>query len=151
MNPHKAEQSGHVSPREPETPQAPAPPDHRAASALLLCRAEPEAVGPVARLPCERVLHARTGPRRRVLVPERKPWPPGGEPVGRVLTGWDATLSVGASWPVLALWWDARPLERSGWRHAVRAELDVVGSGGHSAPGCPVSGPSGPAPWRSPR
>ena len=111
MNPHKAEQSGHVSPREPETPQAPAPPDHRAASALLLCRAEPEAVGPVARLPCERMLHARAGPRWRVPVPERKPWPTGrrtGRPrPRRVLTGWAAALTVGASWPVLALWCDA--------------------------------------------
>ncbi|GHB20884.1 hypothetical protein GCM10010306_011830 [Streptomyces umbrinus] len=95
-----------MSPHEPQPSQAPAPPD-RAAGALLLCRAEPEAVGPVARLLRERMLLARAGPRWSVLVPEGKPWLHGGEPVGRVLTGWATALAVGAPWPVLALWWNA--------------------------------------------
>ncbi|WUN21198.1 hypothetical protein OHA74_23600 [Streptomyces phaeochromogenes] len=53
------------------------------------------------------MLLARAGPRWSVLVPEGKPWLHGGEPVGRVLTGWATALAVGAPWPVLALWWDA--------------------------------------------
>ncbi|MET8974437.1 hypothetical protein ABZX85_02360 [Streptomyces sp. NPDC004539] len=79
--------------------------------ALLLCRAEPDAVAPAAHLLRESMLLTRAGVEWSVLVPEGKPWQDGGEPVDRVLTGWAAALAVGAPWPVLALWWDA---DRSG-------------------------------------
>ncbi|MEV0318616.1 hypothetical protein ACIBKX_19280 [Streptomyces sp. NPDC050658] len=82
------------------------------AGALLLCRAEPDAVGPAARLLRERMLLAPAGHRWSVLVPEGKPWAHGEEPVDRVLTGWATALAVGAPWPVLALWWDS---DRSGY------------------------------------
>jgi hypothetical protein len=78
-----------------------------APGALLLCRAAPESVAPAARLLRERMLLARAGDDWCALVPEGKPWLHGGEPVDQVLTGWAAALAVGASWPVLALWWDA--------------------------------------------
>ncbi|WP_371527258.1 hypothetical protein OG302_14960 [Streptomyces sp. NBC_01283] len=90
---------------------AAAAPEHPAAGALLLCRAEPHAVEPAARLLREQMLLAPTGPEWSVLVPEGKPWVHGDEPVDRVLTGWATALAVGASWPVLALWWDS---DRSG-------------------------------------
>ncbi|MBE8472565.1 hypothetical protein [Streptomyces justiciae] len=92
----------------PTEPSAPAP----APGALLLCRAEPEAVAPAAQLLRERMLLTRAGRDWSVLVPEGRPWRDGGEPVDRVLTGWATALAVGAPWPVLALWWDA---ERSGY------------------------------------
>ncbi|MFI9826221.1 hypothetical protein ACIHIX_00920 [Streptomyces sp. NPDC051913] len=78
-----------------------------APGALLLCRAEPEAVAPVAQLLREPMLLTRAGRDWSVLVPEGKPWRDGAEPVDRVLTGWAGALAVGAPWPVLALWWDA--------------------------------------------
>ena len=87
--------------------QASHPSTAGSAGALLLCRAEPEAVGPVARLLRERMLLTRAGEEWSVLVPEGKPWLHGGQPVDRVLTGWATALAVGAPWPVLALWWDA--------------------------------------------
>ncbi|MFF4227850.1 hypothetical protein [Streptomyces sp. NPDC001820] len=74
--------------------------------ALLLCRAEPAAVGPAAHLMREHQLLAPAGQRWSVLVPEGKPWLDGGEPVDRVLAGWAVALAVAANWPVLALWWD---------------------------------------------
>ncbi|MEE1757259.1 hypothetical protein [Streptomyces sp. SP18CS02] len=74
--------------------------------ALLLCRAEPAAVRPVAHLLRERLLLAPAGRDWSVLVPEGGPWQDGGEPVDRVVSGWAAALAVGAHWPVLALWWD---------------------------------------------
>ncbi|MEU6760997.1 hypothetical protein ABZ916_00610 [Streptomyces sp. NPDC046853] len=80
--------------------------DH-AAGALLLCRAAPDVVEPVARLMRERMLLAPAGQGWSVLVPEGKPWVHGDEPVDRVLTGWATALAVGSTWPVLALWWDA--------------------------------------------
>ncbi|QOV35620.1 hypothetical protein IM697_37115 [Streptomyces ferrugineus] len=80
--------------------------------ALLLCRAEPEAVAPAARLLREDMLLAPAGGRWSVLVPEGRPWLTGDEPVDRVLTGWATALAVGAPWPVLALWWDA---DRAGY------------------------------------
>ncbi|MDQ0598978.1 hypothetical protein QF037_003323 [Streptomyces canus] len=83
-----------------------------APGALLLCRAEPEAVAPAARLLRERMLLTSAGAQWSVLVPEGTPWQQGGEPVDRVLTGWATALAVGAPWPVLALWWDA---DRSGY------------------------------------
>ncbi|WP_151478169.1 hypothetical protein [Streptomyces albicerus] len=86
--------------------QAPHPSPARAAGALLLCRAEPEAVAPVAQLLRERMLLTRAGRGWSVLVPEGKPWLHGDEPVDRVLTGWATALAVGTPWPVLALWWD---------------------------------------------
>ncbi|WP_327719352.1 hypothetical protein OG381_31110 [Streptomyces sp. NBC_00490] len=89
-----------------------APRTGRAPGALLLCRAEPEAVAPAARLLRERMLLTSAGARWSVLVPEGTPWQQGGEPVDRVLTGWATALAVGAPWPVLALWWDA---DRSGY------------------------------------
>ncbi|MEV6161495.1 hypothetical protein AB0L71_06155 [Streptomyces sp. NPDC052052] len=80
--------------------------------ALLLCRAEPEAVRPVAHLLRERMLLAPAGDGWSVLVPEGRPWRDEGsggagtERVDQVVTGWAAALAVGSTWPVLALWWD---------------------------------------------
>lgn len=85
------------------------------AGALLLCRAEPETVRPVAHLLRERMLLAPAGDGWSVLVPEGKPWQGAvaeagaadvAEPVDRVVAGWAAALAVGSTWPVLALWWD---------------------------------------------
>jgi len=91
---------------------SPAEPPAKAPGALLLCRAQPESVGPAAQLLRERMVLARAGAEWSVLVPEGKPWLRGGEAVDRVLTGWATALAVGAPWPVLALWWDA---DRSGY------------------------------------
>ncbi|MEU9447971.1 hypothetical protein [Streptomyces sp. NPDC048277] len=77
-----------------------------AGGALLLCRAAPEAVAPLAPLLRERMLLTGAG-EWSVLVPEGSPWLRGSEPVDRVLGGWAAALAVGSAWPVLALWWDA--------------------------------------------
>lgn len=78
-----------------------------AAGALLLCRAEPDVVEPAARLLREPMLLAPAGHQWSVLVPEGRPWAHGDEPVDRVLAGWATALAVGATWPVLALWWDS--------------------------------------------
>ncbi|WP_020123545.1 hypothetical protein [Streptomyces canus] len=78
-----------------------------APGALLICRAEPDAVASAAPLLRERMLLTRAGEGWSVLVPEGGPWLRGGEPVDRVMTGWATALAVGAPWPVLALWWDA--------------------------------------------
>ncbi|MFE9439235.1 hypothetical protein ACFYO2_09545 [Streptomyces sp. NPDC006602] len=94
----------------------PAGPAGRAPGALLLCRAKPDSVAPAAQLLRERMLLTRAGEDWSVLVPEGRPWLHGGEPVDRVLTGWATALAVGASWPVLALWWDA---DRAGYTLAV--------------------------------
>ncbi|MFB6934691.1 hypothetical protein [Streptomyces chartreusis] len=83
-----------------------------APGALLICRAGPEFVAPVARLLREDMLLAPAGDEWSVLVPEGGPWLDGDEPVDRVLTGWATALAVGAPWPVLALWWDA---DRAGY------------------------------------
>ncbi|MEW2067709.1 hypothetical protein [Streptomyces sp. NPDC007346] len=92
--------------------------------ALLLCRADPETVRPLAHLLREQMLLTRAGEEWSALVPEGKPWrgpgPSGGgdssggdpEPVDRVLGGWAAALAVGSTWPVLALWWDG---DRAGY------------------------------------
>ncbi|MFE9920884.1 hypothetical protein ACFYQA_04695 [Streptomyces sp. NPDC005774] len=80
--------------------------------ALLLCRAEPGSVIPAARLLHERMLLARAGDDWSVLVPEGGPWRSGTDPVDRVANGWAVALTVGVSWPVLALWWDG---ERAGF------------------------------------
>ncbi|MEU1214878.1 hypothetical protein ACFYSH_06700 [Streptomyces sp. NPDC005791] len=99
--------------------------------ALLLCRADPETVRPVAHLLRESMLLVRAGDGWSVLVPEGKPWrrdgreggggaatagatpaDGGGEPVDRVVGGWATALAVGSTWPVLALWWDG---DRSGY------------------------------------
>ncbi|MFJ4281181.1 hypothetical protein [Streptomyces massasporeus] len=77
-----------------------------ASGALLLCRAAPAAVAPVAHLLREPMRLTRAGDDWSVLVPEGRPWRDGGEPVDRVVTGWTTALAVGAPWPVLALWWD---------------------------------------------
>ncbi|MFF2013691.1 hypothetical protein ACFVWY_32155 [Streptomyces sp. NPDC058195] len=94
------------------------------AGALLLCRAEPEAVRPVAHLLRERMLLAPAGDGWSVLVPEGTPWRGGGagsadggtaadaEPVDRVVAGWATALAVGSTWSVLALWWDG---DRAGY------------------------------------
>ncbi|MYT35223.1 hypothetical protein GTY66_03985 [Streptomyces sp. SID8356] len=80
--------------------------------ALLLCRADPETVRPLAHLLREQMLLTRAGEEWSVLVPEGKPWRDTGtsggdpEPVDRVLGGWATALAVGSPWPVLALWWD---------------------------------------------
>lgn len=93
--------------------------------ALLLCRADPETVRPVAHLLQERMLLVPAGDGWSVLVPEGKPWRTDGhgggggaapdgspEPVDRVVGGWATALAVGSTWPVLALWWDD---DRSGY------------------------------------
>ncbi|MCM2411774.1 hypothetical protein [Streptomyces sp. RKAG290] len=87
--------------------------------ALLLCRAEPETVRPVAHLLRERMLLAPAGDGWSVLVPEGRPWQDhragtaeAAEPVDRVLSGWATALAVGSTWPVLALWWDG---DRAGY------------------------------------
>ncbi|WNI22487.1 hypothetical protein [Streptomyces sp. ITFR-16] len=87
--------------------------------ALLLCRAEPKAVRPVAQLLRETLLLAPAGDGWSVLVPEGRPWrdgrpgqAEGAEPVDRVLGGWATALAVGSTWPVLALWWDG---DRAGY------------------------------------
>ncbi|MFE5891601.1 hypothetical protein ACWCQZ_18255 [Streptomyces sp. NPDC002285] len=83
-----------------------------APGALLLCRADPESVGPVARLLREDMLLVPAGGEWSVLVPEGRPWLEDDEPIDRVLTGWATALAVGAPWPVLALWWDT---DRAGY------------------------------------
>ncbi|WP_394430509.1 hypothetical protein [Streptomyces sp. SGAir0957] len=95
------------------------PSPRSATGALLLCRAEPDVVGPAAQLLRQRMLLTRAGAEWSVLVPEGEPWRAatdgGGDPsevVDRVLGGWAGALAVGAPWPVLALWWDA---DRSGF------------------------------------
>ncbi|ODA74428.1 hypothetical protein APS67_001087 [Streptomyces sp. AVP053U2] len=80
--------------------------------ALLLCRAEAGSVVPAARLLHERMLLSRAGDEWSVLVPEGGPWRSGTDPVDRVVHGWAIALTVGVSWPVLALWWDG---ERAGF------------------------------------
>ncbi len=77
-----------------------------APGALLLCRADPTAVAPVARLLREPMLVVAAGDGWSVLVPEATPWSPEGEPVERVLSGWASALAVAGGWPVLALWWE---------------------------------------------
>ncbi|MEU3887197.1 hypothetical protein [Streptomyces sp. NPDC029041] len=77
-----------------------------APGALLLCRAAPGSVAPVADLLREPMRLTRAGEAWSVLVPEGRPWRDGAEPVDRVATGWATALAVGAPWPVLALWWD---------------------------------------------
>ncbi|MFC9758214.1 hypothetical protein ACFTWK_35600, partial [Streptomyces sp. NPDC056921] len=52
------------------------------AGALLLCRAEPETVRPVAHLLRERMLLAPAGDGWSVLVPEGKPWQGAGAEAG---------------------------------------------------------------------
>ncbi|MEU2183510.1 hypothetical protein [Streptomyces thermolilacinus] len=79
--------------------------------ALLLCRADPDAVAAPARLLREHVVLAPAGADWSVLVPEGRPWLDGSEPVERIATGWATALAVGAPWPVIALWWDG---ERAG-------------------------------------
>ncbi|MEU3935628.1 hypothetical protein AB0E85_26860 [Streptomyces sp. NPDC029044] len=77
-----------------------------AAGALLLCRAAPGRVAPVADLLGEPMQLTPAGAAWSVLVPAGRPWRDGAEPVDRVATGWATALAVGAPWPVLALWWD---------------------------------------------
>ncbi|MBB4712647.1 hypothetical protein BJ965_002529 [Streptomyces luteogriseus] len=83
-----------------------AAPTGPASGALLLCRAAPASVAPVAHLLREPMRLTRAGDEWSVLVPEGRPWRDGAEPVDRVVTGWTTALAVGAPWPVLALWWD---------------------------------------------
>ncbi len=78
-----------------------------ASGALLLCRAAPASVAPVAHLLREPMQLTRAGGDWSALVPEGRPWRDGAEPVDRVVTGWATALAVGAPWPVLALWWDS--------------------------------------------
>jgi hypothetical protein len=77
-----------------------------APGALLLCRASPGSVAPVAHLLREPMQLTRAGDEWSVLVPEGRPWRDGADPVDRVVAGWATALAVGAPWPVLALWWD---------------------------------------------
>ncbi|MFH8577492.1 hypothetical protein OHB11_13060 [Streptomyces zaomyceticus] len=77
------------------------------AGALLLCRAEPTVVRPLAGLLGEQLLLAPAGEDWSVLVPEGKPWLHDGEPVEQVVTGWATALAVPAAGrPVVAFWWD---------------------------------------------
>ncbi|MFP3987977.1 hypothetical protein U9R90_10815 [Streptomyces sp. E11-3] len=106
--------------------------------ALLLCRAEPAAVGPAAQLLRERMLLAPAGRDWSVLVPEGKPWLHGEEQIDRVLAGWATALAVGAPWPVLALWWDTEGAGytlASGFRRTVGYEWAANGTpvGEHEA------------------
>ncbi|MHC0431735.1 hypothetical protein ACX6XY_16360 [Streptomyces sp. O3] len=104
-------------------------PLHR--GALLLCRAEPEAVGPAAQLLREHMLLVPAGRDWSVLVPEGKPWLHGEEQVDRVLAGWATALAVGSPWPVLALWWDADGAGytlASGFRRTVGYEWSASGT-----------------------
>ncbi|MGV9887566.1 hypothetical protein [Streptomyces sp. NPDC003395] len=95
------------------TPHAQGPAHSGAApGGLLLCRAAPRAVAPLAHLLRDPMLLTGAGDTWSVLVPEGRPWRDGGEPVERVLTGWATALAVAAPWPVLALWWDA---DRAGY------------------------------------
>ncbi|MER5891193.1 hypothetical protein ABT160_45925 [Streptomyces sp. NPDC001941] len=80
--------------------------------ALLLCRADPDAVRPSAHLLRERLLLAPAGDEWSVLVPEGRPWQEGAAPVDAVMAGWASALAIGVPWPVLALWWDG---ERAGY------------------------------------
>ncbi|WP_149184367.1 hypothetical protein [Streptomyces sp. TRM49041] len=80
--------------------------------ALLLCRADPDAVQAPAQLLREYVVLAPAGAGWSLLVPEGRPWLDGSEPVERVAAGWATALAVGAPWPVVALWWDA---DRAGY------------------------------------
>ncbi|MFF4743317.1 hypothetical protein ACGF3K_24430 [Streptomyces sp. NPDC047980] len=77
------------------------------AGALLLCRAEYDAIRPSVPLLREPFLLAPAGAGWSALVPEGEPWLSGAEPVDRVLSGWAAALAVATNHPVLALWWDA--------------------------------------------
>lgn len=77
-----------------------------APGALLLCRASPGSVAPVAHLLGEPMQLTGAGDEWSALVPEGRPWRDGADPVDRVVTGWATALAVGAPWPVLALWWD---------------------------------------------
>ncbi|MEU3250890.1 hypothetical protein [Streptomyces sp. NPDC006997] len=99
-------------PTEEDPADAADPARTAAPGALLLCRAEPGSVAPVAPLLRQDTLLAPAGEEWSVLVPEGGPWLSGAEPVDRVLTGWATALAVGAPWPVLALWWDA---DRAGY------------------------------------
>ncbi|MFG3494893.1 hypothetical protein [Streptomyces sp. NPDC047928] len=81
--------------------------DVTSTGALLLCRADPPAVRAPAQLLREPLILAPAGRGWSVLVPEGRPWREGAEPVDRVVSGWATALTVGATWPVLALWWDA--------------------------------------------
>ncbi|MER7108586.1 hypothetical protein [Streptomyces sp. NPDC000229] len=75
--------------------------------ALLFCRTDVPSVRPPALLLRERLLLAPAGPDWSVLVPEGAPWREGAEPVDRVVAGWAGALTIGVTWPVVALWWDA--------------------------------------------
>ncbi|MFE5207929.1 hypothetical protein [Streptomyces sp. NPDC056600] len=109
------------------------------AGALLLCRAAPRVVAPVARLLRERMLLGGAGTGWSVLVPERTPWTGTGTEdrvsAGRVVGGWTSALAVAATWPVLGMWWDAEGsgfVLASGFRRAVglawREDGAVVGA-----------------------
>ncbi|MFI9768799.1 hypothetical protein ACIHJG_18290 [Streptomyces sp. NPDC052415] len=89
----------------PDSPRAGPAAGAPASGALLLCRAEPDAVAPTAPLLGTRMPLCPAG-EWSVLVPDGRPWADGDEPVDRVLTGWATALAVAAPWPVLALWWD---------------------------------------------
>ncbi|MFE9402410.1 hypothetical protein ACFYNY_11590 [Streptomyces sp. NPDC006530] len=81
-------------------------PDAAAPGALLLCRAEPPMVRPVAHLLRERMLLAPAGTGWSVIVPADKPWQAGAGPVEEVLAGWAGALTIGVGAPAIALWWD---------------------------------------------
>ncbi|MFG2722762.1 hypothetical protein ACGFW5_31365 [Streptomyces sp. NPDC048416] len=77
-----------------------------APGALLLCRAEPAVVRPVAQLLREPMLLASAGEGWSVLVPAGRLWPAGTDPVDQVLAGWAGAVTVGTGRPAIALWWD---------------------------------------------
>lgn len=77
-----------------------------APGALLLCRAEPAVVRPVAQLLREPVLLTAAGEGWSVLIPSYERRRPGADPVDQVLTGWAGALAIGVGRPAIALWWD---------------------------------------------
>jgi hypothetical protein len=112
------------------------------AGALLLCRAAPQAVAPVARLLRQRMLLGEAGRGWSVLVPESPPWTRAEETesVERVVGGWTTALAVAATWPVLGMWWDREGSEfvlASGFRRPVgfgwRADGTPLGGRGQAA------------------
>ncbi|MBO7940800.1 hypothetical protein JTP77_033460 [Streptomyces sp. S9] len=109
------------------------PTEDSPSGAVLICRADPDAVAPAAHLLRTGMLLTGAGDEWSVLVPEGTPWTHGkaranphegsgdgsgdgsgegsgdlvDDPVDEVLARWAAALAVGAPWPVLGLWWDA--------------------------------------------
>ncbi|MFH8519404.1 hypothetical protein ACH4CE_30810 [Streptomyces gelaticus] len=124
------------------------------AGALLLCRAEPETVRPVAHLLRERMLLAPAGDGWSVLVPEGKPWQGGSgsgsgavdvEPVDRIglvlPPGMDPDTPGDRLYAAADRRTGTEPLVRTGCREVVRADPETVEG---SRPGPWTRGPRAP-------